>query len=361
VVVALDIPSGVDATSGATPGAFVRADLTVTFGSVKRGLLRHRDAAGTIVAVDIGVVAAAVNAGGLDLIDAAAALRAVPPIAADANKGTRQRLLIVGGSEGMAGAAILAARGALHSGIGMVKVCAERASIPPIQSAVPVALTAPWPSDEKSLLELLSWAHVVLLGPGLGLGSASRALASRVLASWRGPVIVDADALTAFEGGGESLGELLKGRPAVITPHAVEAQRLVGVAAADIDSGRFEAADRLANRARGVVLLKGVPTVVSDGTRSVVVAAGTPVLATGGSGDVLGGIVATLLAQSKDPFMAAAAGAWVHGRAAELAGKGRVRGVSLDDVVDALRDAWHLPPATRHPVLAELTAAGERR
>jgi hydroxyethylthiazole kinase-like uncharacterized protein yjeF len=360
-VVSLDIPSGVDATSGAAPGVFVRADLTVTFGTMKRGLLRNRDASGAIVLVDIGLGASADSTDAMRLLDWADVSRAIPAISANANKGTRKRLLIVGGAQGMAGAAILAARGALRSGIGMVKLCVAPESIVAVQAAEPTALTAPWPVDDKSLADRLSWAHAVLLGPGLGLGASSRALAQRVLAQWRGPVVVDADALTMFEGNPESLGEFLKGRPAVITPHAVEAQRLAGADAADIDSGRFEAASRLASRVRATVLLKGVPTVVSDGRRTTVVAAGTPVLATGGSGDILGGIVATLLSQTNDPLEAAGAGAFVHGRAGELAGSGRVRGIALDDVVLALRDAWvpAAPPAS--PVLAELSGVGASR
>jgi NAD(P)H-hydrate epimerase len=362
-VIALDIPSGVDATSGAAAGPAVRADLTVTFGTMKRGLLRNRDASGAICVVDIGLGQAATSGDALELVDAARALSAVPSIPADANKGTRRRLLVVGGATGMAGASILAARAALRSGIGMVKLCVEAASMPPVQAAEPSALTCAWPVDDAALADYLGWAHCVLLGPGLGLSRTSRELAARVLAAWRGPVVVDADALTAFEGTAERLGELLKGRPAIITPHAVEAQRLVGAAAADIDAGRFEAAALLAQRVRATVLLKGVPTVVSDGTRSVVVAVGTPVLATGGSGDLLGGMVATLLAQTGDPMMSAASGAWVHGRAAEITGAGAVRGVALDDVVAALRLAWRAdsgPWPLTPPVIAELPAAGER-
>ncbi len=356
-VVSLDIPSGLDATTGAAPGACVHADLTVTFGSVKRGLLRDRDATGAIVAVDIGLGRASDEPNAPALIGAAQALGTVPRIPADANKGTRRRLLIIGGASGMAGAAILAARGALRSGIGMVKVCVEQPSIAPVQAAVPAALTAVWPTDDARLAEQLAWAHAVLLGPGLGLTAASRELALRVLTQWRGPVVVDADALTAFEGNTARLGELLAGRPAVITPHAVEAQRLAGVAAADLDAGRFEAADRLADRVKATVLLKGVPTVISNGRLSQVVATGTPVLATGGSGDVLGGIVATLLAQTGDPMGSAASAAWVHGRAAEIAGAGAVRGVMLDDVVDALRHAWASPAPMPSGVMADLAAA----
>lgn len=358
-VVAMDVPSGVDATTGATPGAYVRADVTVTFGSVKRGLLRNRDACGAAVAVDIGLGTAA-ETGGLPLVTAGSALAAVPAIPAGANKGTRRRILVIGGASGMGGAAILAARGALRSGAGMVKLCVEPASISPAQAAVPAALTTPWPLDEPALADVLGWAHAVLLGPGLGLTRASRELAERVLTAWRGPIVVDADALTAFEGNAERLGELLKGRPAVITPHPVEAQRLAGTAAADIDAGRFDAAALLAQRVRATVLLKGVPTVVADAHRTLVVAAGTPVLATGGSGDVLGGIVATLLAQTGDATASAASGAWVHGRAAEIAGAGRVRGVNLDDVVDALALAWQAPARVHASVLAELPDAGSR-
>jgi NAD(P)H-hydrate epimerase len=194
----------------------------------------------------------------------------------------------------------------------------------------------------------------VLLGPGLGLSRASRELAVRVLTRWRGPVVVDADALTAFEGDAERLGALLEGRPAVITPHVVEAERLSGISTADIDAGRFEAAAILARRVRATVLLKGVPTIVSDGIDTKVVAAGTPALATGGSGDMLGGIVATLLAQTGNPMASATSGAWVHGRAAEIAGPGVARGVTLDDVMAALRLAWRPSEAPAAPVLTEL-------
>ena len=120
------------------------------------------------------------------------------------------------------------------------------------------------------------------------------------------------------------------------------------------------AAALLAQRVRATVLLKGVPTVVADAHRTLVVAAGTPVLATGGSGDVLGGIVATLLAQTGDATAAAASGAWAHGRAAEIAGAGRIRGVNLDDVVEALANAWYLPPRVAADVLVELPAVGTR-
>ena len=361
-VVALDIPSGVDGTSGECAGAFVNANLTVTFGAMKRGLLVNRDAAGAIVVVDIGV---ADVAGGFDeapwLFDEATVLRSVPPITASVHKGTRKRLLIVGGSLGFAGSTVLAARGAMRSGIGMVKLCVEPASIAAVQTLEPAAMAIAWPGTDAELQELLAWANVVLIGPGLGLADSSRAFARRLLTTWRGPVVVDADALTAFTGAPSELGALLAGRPAVITPHAVEFSRLAGVGLVEVNARRFEIAGELARTIRSTVLLKGEPTIISDGSVTEVSAAGTPVLATGGSGDVLGGIVATLLAQSNQPRLSAAAAAWVHGRAAELAGAGCIRGVTVHDMVAALAGAWPTGDTPRiPPVIAELPAVGER-
>ncbi len=361
-VVALDIPSGVDATTGTCAGSCVHADLTVTFGAMKRGLLVNRDAAGAIVVVEIGIadVAATFNEAPY-LVNESSVLRSVPPITASAHKGTRKRLLIVGGSLGFAGSTVLAARGAMRSGIGMVKLCVESASIAAVQTLEPAAMAVGWPETDAELQEILAWANVVLVGPGLGLAQSSRLFARRLLTSWRGPVVVDADALTAFTGAASELGALLSGRPAVITPHAVEFSRLAGVDTAEVNARRFEIAGELARAIHATVLLKGVPTIVSDGSVTDVSAAGTPVLATGGSGDVLGGIVATLLAQSNDPRLSAGAAAWVHGRAAELAGAGRIRGVTVHDVIAALASAWpQIDVAGVPPVIAELAAVGER-
>jgi ADP-dependent NAD(P)H-hydrate dehydratase / NAD(P)H-hydrate epimerase len=364
-VVALDVPSGLDATNGRTPGLFVRADLTVTFGSLKRGLLVRREIAGAIVVVDIGLGAELATSAAPSLVDASAVRRAVQPIPADAHKGVRKRLVVVGGSLGMAGATVLAARGALRSGVGMVKLCVARESIGAVQALEPAAMATAWPETDADFEALVSWANVLLIGPGLGLTPRGRSLAQRLLTSWRGPVVLDADALTAFNGAQDALSVLLADRPAVLTPHAAEFARLAGVSADEVGERRFEIAGEFARAVGATVLLKGVPTVISDGSITLVSARGTPALATGGSGDVLGGMVATLLAQcggaAGASASAAAAAAWVHGRAAEIASAGQVRGVALQDVISALRDAWRLDelplPA---PVLAELESVGER-
>jgi NAD(P)H-hydrate epimerase len=361
-VVALDVPSGVDATTGETSGVHVRADLTVTFGTMKRGLLVNRDAAGAIVVIDIGLGAAAASGDVMPLVDAEFVREAVPPIHAAAHKGTRKRLAIVGGAQGMAGSTILAARGAMRGGIGMVKLVVAPESVAAVQSAEPAAMCARWPVTDAEFAAIFEWADVLLIGPGLGQGPVARAFAERLLRDWRGPVVLDADGLNAFAGDAGALAHLLSGRPAVITPHAAEFARLAGVSLEDVNARRFEIAAELARTIHATVLLKGVPTIVSDGTVTAVSASGTPVLATAGSGDVLGGIVATLLAQGSDAHRSAAAAAWVHGRAAEIAGDGRVRGVDLGDVIGALRDAWRLEaPPLPAPLLAELPAVGERR
>jgi NAD(P)H-hydrate epimerase len=365
-VVALDVPSGLDASTGDVPGAAVTADLTLTFGSMKRGHLVNRDACGVVAALDIGLAIS--DADLLDvprLVDEAWVAAQIPPFAADAHKGIRKKVAIVGGASGTAGASILAARAALRSGVGMVKLVVSRETLGPVHEAEPYALAAAWPADDDALRrDVVDWADAVIIGPGLGRGDDSRALLDRALRLWRGPVLIDADAITLFAGRDAELRELLGGRPALLTPHVVELSRLASVSPAEVLARRFEIGRDVARRVGATVLLKGVPTIVSspNGER-LVSATGTPALATGGSGDVLSGIAGTLLAQTGDPLRAGAAGAWVHGRAAERvpSPSGAVRGITLDDIVAELRDGWTFDarPA-RYPVLAELPAVSPR-
>jgi NAD(P)H-hydrate epimerase len=332
----------VDADAGAADLA-VHADLTIAMGNVKRGHLLARDHCGQVLALDIGVSNEADSDGAPALIDAAWVRARIPSFPAAAHKGTRKRLLLVGAAHGMAGALAYATRAALRSGIGMVRCCCALESIPSLQALVPQATTAPWPAPNE-VDSALAWPHALLIGPGLGADAGARSRAQMWLRAWRGPVVVDADGLGCFGPDVDALGALLAGRPAIVTPHATEAARLLGTTAADVLARRFDLAADLARHLNATVLLKGVPTLVAagDGTRGVI-ARGTPVLAQGGSGDVLAGIGATLLAQLGDAPNAAACAAFVHGRAAEIATAGRtVRGVTLDDVVVALGQVWRL-------------------
>jgi NAD(P)H-hydrate epimerase len=282
------------------------------------------------------------------------------PFASSAHKGSRGRVVVYGGGDGMAGAAMLAGRGALRAGAGLVKLVVGAASVPVVQGALPSALAAPWPADAAALRRhVVDWADSVLLGPGLGGDARERC--ERLLRVWRGPVVLDADALNAFAGDAPALGALLRGRPALVTPHPLELARLAGVALDDVLTRRFDLPRELADTLGATVLLKGTPTIVADADGTLVVATGAPALATGGSGDVLGGLAATLLAQEPHARVAALAAeaAWVHDRAGALvaARRGGARGSTLDEVVDALGDAWpRTEPIVTYPVLAELPA-----
>jgi ADP-dependent NAD(P)H-hydrate dehydratase / NAD(P)H-hydrate epimerase len=355
LVASLDLPTGLDASTGETVSHALHADLTVTFGTIKRGQLLARSQCGEIVVVDIGLGPHAQLADGAPLLlDAEWVRRRVPPILAEAHKGVRRRVLIVGGDRGMAGAAGLAARGALRSGVGMVRLCVHAESRPPLQASVAEATIIDWPHGEPAD-DAVSWPHALLIGPGLGAGAAGRERVEQWLKAWTGPVVLDADALNAFAGDEAALGDLLDGRPAIVTPHPLEFARLIGVDVDTVLAERFEIGARLARALHAVVLLKGVPTVITapDG-EACVSASGTPALGAAGSGDVLAGIAVTLLAQTGDPFSAAACAAFVHGRAGEVANAGRtVRGVTLDDVLGALSLAW--------PGAAVAAAAGRSR
>ena len=258
----------------------------------------------------------------------------------------------------MAGAVILSGEGALRSGIGLLRIVAAPNNEIAVHAALPAALFSPWPSTPDELSKLVESTDVMAIGPGLGSSPVTRELVERILLAWSGPVVLDADALNIFAGDVSSLAKLLKGRPAVITPHPAEMGRLIGKSTTEILDDRFEIGIDVARTLDAAVLLKGTPTVVfsSSGDRYVS-AAGTAALATGGSGDVLTGIVATLLFQARKgngaSAMAAACGAFIHGRAAELCGK--VRGTTLDDVLRALPAAWNeTPRPMRDGMLADL-------
>ena len=358
VVVALDVPSGLDATTG-NHELCVEADLTLTFGVVKRGQLLAREVCGEIMVLEIGLLSGPHLDSLPMLVDHGWVSARIPEIPSDAHKGTRRRLAVVAGGEGMAGAAILAGTGALRSGIGLIRLAVAPQNISAIHVGLPEALVQPWPADPAALAKLNDDADALAIGPGLGRSPETRDLVEQLLLSWRGPVVVDADALSVFENDAGSLAKLLRGRLAIITPHPAELGRLLGRDTADVVNNRFEIGVGLARDTGAAVLLKGSPTVIfgPDGRRFVT-AAGTAALATGGSGDVLTGIIGTLLAQGIRPSSAlengasesapsdrglpaeiAAVAAFIHGRAAELCGP--VRGTTLEDILLAMPDAWN--------------------
>jgi hydroxyethylthiazole kinase-like uncharacterized protein yjeF len=360
-VVSLDLPSGLDSTTGKYYDA-VRADMTVAFGMLKRGHLLAREICGDVSVVDIGLDCESADCLPL-LIDEAWVRARVPSIPWTAHKGTRKRLSVVGGGRGMAGAAILAGEGALRSGAGLLRLIVAPGNEVAVFAAIPAAIAGEWPETVNDLEQIVATADAIAVGPGLGKTPHARDLVERVLLAWNGPVVLDADALNVFEGDTLSLSQLLKGRPAVITPHPAEFGRLMGIPTEEVLGSRFDIGIDLAAQLGAAVLLKGTPTIVfSPSGERFVSATGTAALATGGSGDVLTGIIGTLAAQmcggtapSHSAAEAAACGAFVHGRAAELCVD--VRGTTLADILDAMPRAWNLEtrPLSEH-VLATVRA-----
>lgn len=342
-VLALDVPSGLDADTGAVLGVAVRADATVTFAYPKRGLFGSagHELAGEIFVADIGVPQEAFRADAdgapaaflLEDVDVSAALR---PRAVSAHKGQSGRVVLVAGSPGKIGAARLAARGALRAGAGLVTVATWPEAAAQLEGGIHEEMTARIDPAQPSAVFDQTSPDVVAVGPGLGLDDAAWRVLEAVLARSE-PVVLDADALhlLAVRGGGE--GSLGPG-PRVLTPHPGEAARLLGVGAADVEADRFGAVRALCTRFGATVVLKGSRTLIATPAEVTRISPwGSPVLATGGTGDVLTGVVAALLVHHA-PLEAACLGVAVHGLAGELrAARGGVdRGVLAREVADGV-------------------------
>jgi NAD(P)H-hydrate epimerase len=337
-VLAVDIPSGVDGLTGGVAGAAVRATRTVTFAALKPGLLLHpgRGLAGEVVLADIGLDVSGARTGVVEADDVAAWL---PPRPADSHK-WRAAVFLVAGSPGMTGAAHLAARAAQRAGAGMVRVASPGLDVDPGLPTEAVGIALPAAGWDATVLDELERAGALVLGPGLGRSAPAATAAHHVVTSAVVPIVVDGDGLSAL---GEQVGDIVARRAAatVLTPHDGEFARLAGREPGD---DRLAAARSLAADAGAIVLLKGPTTVVAhpDG-RVRLSTSGDARLATAGTGDVLSGIIGALLAQGIDAFAAAAAGAWLHGRAAM---EGPPRGLVASDVVDGLPAAlFHLDRA----------------
>jgi ADP-dependent NAD(P)H-hydrate dehydratase / NAD(P)H-hydrate epimerase len=364
-VAALDLPSGLDATTG-RHSACVIADATFSFGGVKRGSLLARDCCGEIVVLDIGLdETSARPASGTAketeqlpwLINGAWVMAHVPPIQYDAHKGTRKHLAIIGGGKGMPGSVVLAARSALRSGIGLVRALVAPENVGEIVAAAPSALISAWPTKAAEISsEISKWADAIVIGPGLGKSDQTRKLVESILSDSKVPVLLDADALNVFDGDAAALGRLLRGRPALITPHVAEFGRLANMDVQEVLDNRFDVGSEMARGLGTTVLLKGSPTVIFAPDRErYVVPRGTAALGTGGSGDLLAGIAGTMLAQTGDATTSASCAAWIHGRAAEFCEY--IRGTTLEDVLYALPRAWNEGEApVNPPVMAELPA-----
>ena len=329
-VVAVDVPSGVDASTGEIAGAAVRAALTVTFGGPKVGLHVAPGGfhPGEIAVADIG----------LEQLDTEhrlvedTILGLVPLRGPRDTKYTAGSVLVVGGAPGLTGAACLAAEAAFRADAGYVAVAVPERSLPVVETRLLEAVKTTW----DALEDVLPKARALAIGPGMGRTDEARALRDRLLAEVDVPVVLDADALFALESGAWRA-------PAVLTPHSGELGRLLGEESSWVDAHRLEAVRRAAERFGCVCLLKGTDTLVAAPGEGVLVRpAPTSALATAGTGDVLTGVVAAFLAKGLEPRLAAAAAATAHGLAAERAP--HRAGLVAGDVVAALPSVLDAAP-----------------
>jgi ADP-dependent NAD(P)H-hydrate dehydratase / NAD(P)H-hydrate epimerase len=341
-VVALDIPSGVDADTGRVAGAAVDAELTITYHGDMPGLRVAPGAAhaGEVVVADIGIPSAVSVPARAWRADTGV-IGAIPAKGASGDKYAAGAALVVAGAPGLTGAACLAARATLRAGGGLTVVAAPAAVQPLIAAQLVEIMCAAVPDDAGALApvsldEIVRQAGrvaAIALGPGIGRAAATTRAVEAILAAVDLPAVVDADGLWHLAELGALRAE--RGAPTVITPHTGEAARLLGVERAQVEAGRIDAATELAARHGAIVVLKGPGTLVAapDG-RLVINGTGSSALATAGSGDVLTGVLVAHLAKGMEPFAAAVTAVAVHGRAGDLAGRGD--GTIASDVIEAL-------------------------
>jgi hydroxyethylthiazole kinase-like uncharacterized protein yjeF len=350
-VVSVDLPSGVPADGGPIDWKTVEADLTVTFAAKKPALIFSptSELAGSVVVAPIGITDEGLKFrdNGLRLfeLETADAREAFPARGKDSHKGDFGHVLVVAGSVGKAGAAILAARGAFRAGAGLVTVASVGAVCRIVTASQPEVMTVSLgegaecgdaPDAVARVLEAAAAMDAIVIGPGLGRGERTQEFAIDVAARSGVPVVMDADALYGLRGGAVSR-IAQREKPTVLTPHPGEMGRLLGIETREVQLDRVKALERAVKETRSTVVLKGRHSLIGT-TRSEVWInpTGSPSLATAGTGDVLAGAIGAIVARGVAADLAAAAGAYVHGLAGERAGKRRPWGTMAGDVAEAL-------------------------
>ena len=346
-IASIDLPSGVDASTGHAESPSIRADLTVTLALPKLGLMVEpgREHAGTVQVVDIGIPPPLMAAGKPSVVIAEAAwVRSLlPRRPAQAHKGSVGRVLIVGGSAGLMGAMALASQSVLRVGAGYAVAAVPMSCVDLLEARVSEVVKRGFPETERRSLAASSLndilmeamrADVVAIGPGLSRDREAEELARALIDKVDGPIVLDADGLNAFE------GQSLRRRhgPLIVTPHYGEAARLSGKSIAEVSRDPVGWARAFADTSGSIVCLKSVPMVTAvKGEPAILNATGNPGMATAGAGDVLTGTIAGLLAQGMDAAEAAAAGCFIHGLAGDIAARrmGR-RGLIAGDIRDSL-------------------------
>jgi hydroxyethylthiazole kinase-like uncharacterized protein yjeF len=328
-ILALDVPSGLNADTGHCPGAAVRAAVTVSFVAAKRGLYTGQAAAhvGHLELASLGLPDALRQTPDAHLLEP----RTLPPRPRAAHKGNYGHVLAIGGDSGTAGAIRLCGEAALRAGAGKVSVATQPEQLVALNSARP-ELMAHAVNGPQTLEPLLQQATVLALGPGLGQRAWGHALWLTALDAGR-PLVLDADGLNLLAKERRRFSQ-----PTVLTPHPGEAARLLGSTVAAVETDRFAAVRALARRFNAVVVLKGAGSLIADPTGRVDVCPwGNPGMASGGMGDLLTGVVAALMAQGCSPWEAACLGVGLHARAGDLAARDGERGLLASDLLGPLR------------------------
>ncbi len=350
-VLAVDIPSGLDADSGQVLGRAVRADSTVTFQVQKIGMVQFpaREYVGQVSVVDIGITPELLSESQLPtLISNSEAMGLFPQRMATGHKGSFGHVLLVAGSLGKTGAAILSGLGCLRSGVGLVSLCVPERLNQTCAMSLIEAMTIPVTGQDGICFHNHDFGLVVdesqgkgcvVLGPGLGQAETTRQLLNQLVSALTNPMLIDADGLNLLSS--DSL-KSLAGRKLVLTPHPGEMARLTGKTVAEIQANRVQAATSFAEEFGVVLVLKGAATVIAGpGGKVAINSTGNPGMGTGGMGDVLSGIIATFMARGLDPFSAACLGVYSHGRAGDLlVESGMSCGYLASELADALPDVW---------------------
>ena len=344
-VVAADIPSGVDASTGEVAGAAVQAELTVTFHAAKIGhwISPGKRHTGRLQVVPIGIPDGGAQEAGAGLIEPSV-LSLLPKRGADSTKFSSGQVVIVGGSRGLTGAVCLSAEAAIRSGAGYATVAVPADLEPIFEAKLTEVMSVGCASREgrlrraasERILGAAEGAAAVVLGPGIGREDGTRDLVRELAPRIEAPLVIDADGLNAHAGRIKRLRD--RGRPTVLTPHEGELGRLLEVDSERIKSKRLVSAREAAEESGAIVVLKGDDTIVTDGDRVAINRGGAPALATAGTGDVLSGMTGALLARGLDPFAATCAAVLAHTRAGHAAAEriGAAESVIAGDVVEAI-------------------------
>jgi len=348
-VISVDVPTGLSGSSARVFGPAVEADVCVTFAALMpcHCLPPACQECGEVVVVDIGIPPDVLEAGAqtwwIETDDVGLLL---PQRPVGGHKGSFGHLLVVGGARGRGGAVSMAARAAVIGGAGLVTVAVPSPSLAVVDGACLEAMTFELPSDDRGeavgpggLEKVFGRMTAVAVGPGLGTGKGSNAVLKAILREWRGPLVLDADALTMLA---DSLDRLIdREGPTVLTPHPGELGRLLGLGTEEVVADRVRAARDAARISGAIVVAKGFRTIIADPEgRTWINPTGDQHLATGGSGDVLTGLIGALMAQDLDGVRASIVGCWLHGRGGELGAETWPAAVPAAELPSLVARAW---------------------